>query len=101
MPRPKNGIKIVHPALKREVRFSWDDHVPIIATTNLTTLNGKAPCSSSLVLLSAAVSVERGGGESRGCLSSELDASFAIGFFCTREVQYLKNRFGAGGAWEI
>ena len=60
---------------KREVRFVAD-HLPIIAITNLTKLKEKALCSS-WVLLSAAVSIERGG-ESRGCLSSEFDASFAI-----------------------
>ena len=52
------------------------DHLPIIAITNLTKLKEKTLCSS-LVLSSATVSVERGG-ESRGCLSSELNASFAI-----------------------
>ena len=61
--------------LKPEVRFVAD-HLPIIAITNLTKLKEKALCPS-LVLLSAAISVERGG-ESRSRLSSEFDASFAI-----------------------
>ena len=52
------------------------DHLPIIAITNLTKLKEKALCSF-LVLLSAVVSVECGG-ESRGCLSPEFNASFAI-----------------------
>ena len=60
---------------KREVRLVAN-HLPIIAITNLTKLKEKA-LYSFLVLLSAPVSVERGG-ESRGCLSSEFNASFAI-----------------------
>ena len=60
---------------KRKVSFVAN-HLPIIAITNLTKLKEKTLCSSS-VLSFAAVSVERGG-ESRGCLSSELNASFAI-----------------------
>ena len=64
---------------KREVRFVAD-HLPIIAITNLTKLIEKA-LYSFVLLLSAAVSVERGG-ESRGCLSFELNASFAIVSAC-------------------
>ena len=66
--------------LKREVRFVAD-HLPIIAITNLTILNENA-LYSFLSLLSTANSVGRGG-ESRGCLSFEFNASFAI--FYARE----------------
>ena len=64
----------MHP-LKREVRFVAD-HLPMIAIMNLITLKYKVLCSC-LIVLSVAVTAERGG-ESRGCLSSEFDASFAI-----------------------
>ena len=73
------------------------DHLPIIAITNLTRLKEKAPCSF-LSLLSAAVSVERGG-ESKGCLSFEFNASFVIVY--ARESQVSEGLILPGGACKL